>query len=299
MSIIRLLQDHGIDTIEEGNKHCSPGWINVHCPFCTGTQDYHLGYNLSGSYFHCWRCGGKQLIPTIAQLIGISYNEASSIIEEYGTGIPHQKTKEKQTNIRPFKFPIPNIPITNKHRKYLIQRKFNPEKLQQDWGIFGTPVISFLDGINFKNRIIAPIYWNGKIVSFQSRDITGRSKLKYITCPKAREIVHHKHILYGKQEAWKDSIICVEGIFDVWRLGKNAVSTFGIEFTRQQIRILVQNFKTVYIIFDEEKQAQEKAKKLQAELQFRGIDTERIFICGDPADMRQEEADKLVKKLGF
>ena len=83
MNIAQFFQDFGVDTSASGNKHYRRGWVNTHCPFCTGSQNYHLGYNLHGGYFNCYRCGFKPEIKVIAALLRIPYNEARDIYRKY------------------------------------------------------------------------------------------------------------------------------------------------------------------------------------------------------------------------
>jgi DNA primase len=142
---------------------------------------------------------------------------------------------------------------------------------------------------------LVPIVWENNTVSFQCRDFTEKATLRYITCPKSREIIHHKNILYGKQSSWTDRIIVCEGVFDVFRFGVNSVATFGIQFKQEQVRQIKKYFKQVFVAFDDEPQAINKAEKLVSELRFRGITSERIPIVGDPGGMNQKDADYLVK----
>ena len=86
-----------------------------------------------------------------------------------------------------------------------------------------------LDNINYSHRIIIPYIWNSEIVSFDARDATNKQLNKYQACPLEREIVEHKRILYGTQEMWTDTGICVEGTTDVWRLGTDSFATSGIK----------------------------------------------------------------------
>ena len=119
-----------------------------------------------------------------------------------------------------------------------------------------------------------------------------------MACPKERERIHHKHILYGKQEEWKSTGICVEGITDVWRFGIIAFATFGIEYTPVQLRQIAKTFQRVPVVFDgEESQSIKQANKLVADLKFRGVDAFRVDIDGDPGSMSQEEANYLIKQL--
>ena len=163
--------------------------------------------------------------------------------------------------------------------------------------MLGTGPVSSLDGINYKFRIVTPIFWQGEQVSFQARDITNKSKLKYITCPKDRELIHHKHILYSSSVLPSYTGIIVEGKTDVWRFGDSAYATFGIKYTPTQVRLIANMFKRVAVIFDDETQAIIQANKLVGELKFRGVDAWTVSIDGDPGSMKQSEADYLIKNI--
>ena len=83
----------------------------------------------------------------------------------------------------------------------------------------------------------------------------------------------------------------------MWRLGVNSFAVSGIEYTHEQVRVMAQTFKRVAVIFDDEIQAQKQAKKLVADLKFRGIDSWNVKIKGDPGSMKQKDADELVKSI--
>ena len=89
----------------------------------------------------------------------------------------------------------------------------------------------------------------------------------------------------------------MEGPTDVWRMGVNSVCTSGIKYTPAQVRILAKNFKRIPVIFDDEPQAIIQANKLVADLKFRGVNSFRVDIKGDPGGLSQSEADYLVKQL--
>jgi hypothetical protein len=307
MNIIELYRDFNVPHATEGHKHCRPGWVNVECPFCTGNPGLHLGYNLASGGFVCWRCGWHPPILTISKLIHISEPEAKALIKLYGGIVSSAKfTPITKIKGKDHQLPSNTSPLQSNHRHYLEGRGFDPDKLIKEWNLLGTGPISLLSTgkgkdkkeINFKHRIIAPIIWDGIEVSFQGRDITDKASLKYITCPKDRELIFHKHILYGKQEYWKESVILVEGITDVWRFGRYSMACFGIKFTPVQVREIAKRFRTVAVCFDGgELQAISQSNKIVAELRFRGVDAFRVDIEGDPGEMKQEEADYLVNQL--
>lgn len=298
MNIVQLYQDYNIPYQSEGHKHCRPGWINVPCPFCSGNTGLHLGYNLDDNYYYCWRCGGHSIRDTLIQLLGVQKSEASRLLKLYSGHRHSQIRKEAPVIIRRKAFQLPSgiIPLTQTHRKYLSLRGFDPDQLVADWGIQSTGPISFLDEFNYNYRIFIPIYWAGQLVNFQARlarDPT-KDEAKYKACPEGREVINIKHIIYGKQDLWEETGICVEGVTDVWRLGPAAFATFGIKVKPQQIRLIAKTFKRVAVVYDDDPQAQVEAKKMVAELKFRGLDAWNVVIKGDPGGLNSTEAKELV-----
>jgi hypothetical protein len=296
MDTEKLYQDYSVPYETEGHKHTRPGWINTACPFCTGNPGIHLGYNTYDDYYKCWRCGWHPITKTIAKLLNINENNAISIVRQYG-GSSHKVRSRSKKSKKEFKFPTGTGPLSNNHKQYLLSRGFDPDRLAHDWGLLGTNPTARLDESNYGNRVIAPILWDGTEVSFQGRAISDENKPKYKACPQEREMVPHQTILYGDQSSWNGVGICVEGITDVWRLGKAAFAVFGIEYTNRQVRWIATIFKRVPVVFDDDPQAVEQAKKLVAELRYRNLDSFLVPIKGDPGGMDQAEADYLTKQL--
>lgn len=299
----RLLRDFNVPFTTAGeHPHSTEGWANVHCPFCYGSREYHMGINLEHGACHCWRCGPHSTVETISKLLNMIPLNARNTLNEYkttGAIITRKNTVEPKVSIHPFKFPKPYGQLQPSHKKYLAARNFDPDQLEREFSLVGTGPVSFLDGIPYNNRIIIPILWNDEIVSFQARDITDKSDRKYLACPMKREVIHHKNIIYGKQESWWkfNTIIITEGVTDVWRLGPAAVATFGIEFKMEQVLQLIKAGKRFHIIFDDEPQAQSQARKLAVKLKTLGKQAEVFQLEGDPGSMEQRDADHLVKEL--
>lgn len=299
MSIEKLLHDYHVPTAQPGDKNYRDGWVNVKCPFCAD-HSMHLGFNIGQGYAHCWRCGGKFIEQVISKLLGLSTPKAKQVLKQYGKTTltrTHAKEVKRKIRIKAHKLPSNTTELKTRHKRYLENRGFNPDEIIRKWGVLGTGPLSKLDDISYKHRILAPINWDGEQVSFQTRDITGKHKVKYLACPEDRELIKHKHVLYGKQGEWGDVGIAVEGITDVWRMGVHAFSTFGIAFTHRQIRHMAKHFRRVIIIFDEEPQAQKQAKTLQAELKVRGVEAIIETVQTDPADLGEAEAKNLLRKF--
>jgi DNA primase len=304
MNIEQLLQDYSIPFYTKG-KNVSAGWIGIQCPFCEDTSN-HLGYNLDDNYFTCWLCGTHFPDQVISKLLNIPEQEARKVIKQYGLLVP-KLIKEPQVKIRVKAHRLPSNaePLNTTHRAYLSKRGFDPDLLERTWNLLGTGPFSQLSTgegenkkmIDYRFRILIPFIWDGQQVSFDSRDITGKDPGRYKACPKDRELIPHKEILYGKQECWKETGILVEGPTDVWRFGTYSCACSGIKFTSTQVRLLASKFTRVAVCFDSDPQADIQAAKMVAELKFRGVDAFRVDIEGDPGSMKQSNADYLVKQL--
>lgn len=303
MPIAELYLDYGIDTAPEGHKHYREGWVNIACPHCTGSEGYHLGFNSDGGYYYCWRCGNHSVPGTLSKLLQVSFKQANQIARDYRifSGRGRSNTSHLiKIGRRAYKRPSGVIKLWTPHNRYLRKRNFDPGYLADEWGVMGTSPGSKLDGIPYAYRIFIPITWDGKEVTFQCRDYSGKQDQKYMACPQERELVHHKHILYGNQEKWKKVGVIVEGALDVWRLKGQAAATLGIGYTKEQVRLIVDIFEKVFIIFDQDSQAQEQAKKLRWELRFRGLEAYNYTeLETDPGDLTSQEADYLLNQLGL
>ena len=293
--ILKFLRDNGIDFITEGNKHAGAGWINVHCPFCEGSQNYHLGIHIEQGYGHCWRCKGKSLQRIIKALAHCGSDEAKRIIQQYSGGrVTAKESPVKVSRRSSIKLPMGCDILSPRHRKYLEGRNFDPDLLESVYDLKGTGPVG-----DYKHRIIAPVYFEKKLVSYQGRDITGRSLLRYKACATADEVIHHKHVLYGWDLVEGDSCAIVEGITDCWRFGPGSLGTFGTGYTSEQAQLIVQRFKRIFLIFDPEPAAQKTAEELAWFLGYKGREVHIVdtgFDC-DPGDLKQNDADIIMVEL--
>lgn len=298
MNIEQLYRDYGIPIASHSSKHYRTGWINTSCPFCSGNAGEHLGYNIDGNYYYCWRCGGKQKEKVISTLCNISYSDAKNILKNYGGVFVKKEAPKIRFNTKKFKLPSDLTELKTPHKNYLKSRDFNYKELQKVWNLKGTGIYSKIDFTDYSKRIVIPYFWNDKIVSFDSRDITNTQNVKYKACSLEREIIPHKNILYGLQKEWDSEIgICVEGCTDVWRLGVKSFAVSGIEYTTAQVILMKKYFKKIAVIFDPDPQAILQAKKLVADLRFRGVEAYSITLKNDPGDLSSRNAKKLVNKI--
>ena len=285
---LRFFRDHRIEhtTI---HHHCSPGWVNIHCPFCPPSErkNFHLGVEPSTGGVNCWRCGGHTLWELVRRLTKTPVKE---VFGKYGGG-SGVKFVQDESIIRPSILSLPpgTGPIGAKHKTYLEKRGFDPDHLIQEWGLLGTGPLG-----PYKDRIVIPVHKDGEMVSYTSRDITGRSPLRYKNCPTEQEVFPLKDTLYGLDKVVGDSVVVVEGPTDAWRVGPGAVATFGIAWTKAQM-VMLTRFNRVSILFDKEIQAQKQAYSLANELGW--VVNESVVIQGmkadDPGKMDKEEVERL------
>ncbi len=280
IDIISLLEELGIAYSDRG-ENVGKGWVNITCPHCDDALN-HLGIHIDSGACSCWRCGKHSTRYTLSLASGQSHEQIKRLWKKHGGKYrPHRKRREKTTSgPKTLKFPKGAGTLSDRHRHYLAGRGYDPEELVLEWGLLGTGPLG-----DYKFRIIAPIHHRGHLVSYQGRDITGKSALKYMPCRKENEVMPYKHTLYGYDRIREGRrILVLEGITDVWRVGPGAVATYGISFTDEQAALLVAHGAS--IMYDAEPQAQEQAHKLAAQL----IDAEVLELAeGDPAEMNHKD----------
>jgi len=292
-NVAEFLTDYGIQYWTEGNN-VQRGWINIRCPSC-GDDSNHGGFNLAKGYYNCWMCGHKELESIVCLLAGVSYIEAQDIIREYSGRNSLLKLLNKKENKKQVdKIELPGDELQEIHKKYLRKRNFNPNHLINKYKIKGTGIIGY-----WKYRIIIPIIYKNKIVSFQGRDITDKQKNRYITLSKDESIINPKTILYNLDNCKRDIIGVVEGVFDVWRFGSNFAATLGTIIKKEQLRLL-KNYKKVFFLFDPESEALKKAEKAAIWLNQYKVEVEIIELDNcDPGDFSFNEAKEMKKEIGI
>ena len=298
----KFCQDQKIPTAPPGHKHQRRGWINIRCPLHQGSENgFHLGFNVEKSYFICYGCGYSRIETVISTLSDVKKPFLKGLIRSYSDDRPIPQPYLQPTIIRPLKarFPSGIGPLTQRHKDYLIGRNFDPLLLESLWGLMGTNAISYLDDTDYKFRIIAPVTFNRETVSFQGRDITGKATHKYKGCPDEAEVIPHKSLLYGYDEAKKGNCIVVEGVTGVWRLGPGAVGTFGVEFTKSQLKLLAMKFKKIFILYDPDEAGEKKSNDMYVELSAMGKEAIVLSLPEgtDSGDLPQKEADELIEEV--
>jgi hypothetical protein len=289
----QLFRDYGIDFIQPVS-----GWVNVDCPIChhTGSRGYKGGFNTYGGYYNCWACGGTDSKYVLATLLSINYADIDALLIEYGG---HVSAQDKIKCNHATHTELPCDYLDEHCKKYINKRNFDADYLEEKYKLVGMTYTG-----EFAGRIIIPIFYRGKLVSYQGRSLLGKNTdvLRYMTLSKEDSVVNPKHILYNLDNCKNDYAVVVEGAFDNWRFGDDCCATLGTSTSPEQRLLLVKKFSKVFLVFDPEKEAQERANKLGKRLSALGmkevevIDTE---LDHDPGDMTEKEIKVLKRGLGI
>ena len=286
---------HRIESTDQG-KHSRPGWLQIQCPFCSGHSGWHGGFNIAGGYYNCWRCGPHWMPRVVSRLLNIPINVAFETVRQFSTLETFKSQKEPAAFHRPHTITLPlgTTYVTDIHKQYLrnIRHFDNYQKIIRNWALRSTGNVGL-----YKHRILAPIYFEHQLVSYQCRAVHLDQSPPYMACAEKDEVLHHKHLVYGFDAAVpKGQCVVVEGITDVWRLGAGAVATFGKKYTKQQILMIANNFEKVYVMLD----ADVDTDELEWDLSDCACDFETIDLShGDPGALADYQAAGLMNELGF
>lgn len=280
----------GIPFKTSGDHHCSEGWIQLQCPYCRDGK-YHLGWNIASQQFNCYACGSHSTIKVLSLLLNKQPSYVYSYVQRFLLD-KSQIVTRKRESARECKLPAGSNSLTRRHKKYIQNRGFIPEKLEELYNIKGTPAYAPIGA-----RVVIPIYCDGILISWTARSVTDTDP-RYLICPKNKEAMSNRSVLYGWQYGMKMAVV-VEGIFDAWRLGPGAVATMGLGFSPEQVELL-STLNKVYILFDNDKPARKRSMDM-AERLILLTDVSVLELSGyhDPAEVPQKKADKWMKELGF
>lgn len=273
MDIKRLFRDYNIMVSGQDSENASPEFLQTKCVFCNDSLD-HLGWHLSGEFVNCWKCGGHSTEYALQKLLNLTRAQVNELVEKYkGSGsMAVRDMLNKRKTARAKTIELPGHSLEKQHIRYLVQRGFVPEYLEQKYKLKGTGIAG-----EWKYRIIIPIYFNGKLVSFQGRDIRNKPRLRYKSLEVEKSVVHYKHTLYNIDNCVGDTVVVLEGPTDVWRWGDGGVATYSTAVTEWQIRLL-SKYRRVLFVFDSEPEAQRLALKAAGKLACMGISAEVIDL---------------------
>jgi len=311
MDIIEFLEEkYDVKTYTHGNN-IGTGWIGFKCPFrgCSDKSN-HCGVRLSDLRVSCWKCGGHSIFSLIRAVSGISdKKELKKIVIELSKDTKitvNQILEEKPSLIKSYtKLPPEATSILPEmHKKYLKSRNFHPNIIKRKYDIMACGPAG-----KYKFRIVIPFYQNRRLVSFTTRSIFKDIRPRYLNPRQIEVEISPKKALYNidNLKEGHDALI-VEGVTDVWRFGDGAVSLGGIEYTQNQILLLIRKkIRNAFIMFDKDEPqtisalVERKAEEICRILSPFVKHTEIVLpeISSDLGDFTSKEALDLRRILKF
>jgi hypothetical protein len=275
-----FFDSHNIVYVRSG-PNLGRNHIGIACPFCgDGDPSHHLGISTLNGMWHCWReptpgsHSGRSPYRLIEQLLGCSREMSRRIVEvgesavvandrTFGSDISRMLNGSVTVThtVTTLEFPAEYHPLDNSPRSrklyypYLTGRGYNER--QVDWLVQRFGLRYALRGL-FSYRVIVPVYYRGKLVTWTGRAI-GNDKLRYRTLspnpdnalqaglPQAVASIKHMLLDYDRASQGGRTLVVVEGPFDAMRISFfghrhaiNAVALFGKQATPEQLDLLAE-----------------------------------------------------------
>jgi len=191
---IAFLDRQGIEYVTAG-ANVAKNNVNVHCPLCgAGDPSHHLGISLVGPWWGCWRDPahrGKSVARLIQLLTGCSWEQAQRIAGETAS-LPADLLGSVEALLAPpsdpaplrsLKMPEEFLPFTGGrgerfYRSYLTRRGYTEKQIN---GITKKYGLRYCKNGPFRGRIIFPVFYEGKLVTWTARSIFSSDTLRYKT----------------------------------------------------------------------------------------------------------------------
>jgi len=228
----------------------------LECPYCNKKGKLYV--KPSKHWIYCFHCSKNyNLIEFVSDFEGISKAEARKLLTEnkapdhkYTPTKPKAEIKTDPKQYFPSLTELPQRAID-----YFAHRNIPTSALRHFRVLYSPSNDIFNDKLIYtSDRVIFPIFdINGKLHSWQGRDISGKSSVKYLMSPDCKPSQH----LFNADRVPKnpDYLIVTEGVMDTigwFKNGfKNAVATFGKKISKEQIKLIRQiNPKALFIAWD-------------------------------------------------
>jgi len=302
-------------SVSSSGRHHRQGFSNVVCPFCTGSDGFHLGFNSEGSYAVCFRCKSKNVYKALAAVLKVSSSKASQIIKQHTTGfVPHSfegfKPEVDKVNIEDMHL----RPLIKSHREYLEQRGFNIDRLVHFFNIQSTG--NKTEPFFHRNKIFIPYILNGELITYSLRDPEvdtkqSENRAKYITCKKKDGLLPPNYFIYNFdniRNRKKKRTLFFEGPFDCARFPTASGALSGISFPPSQLKFIIDNFDYPVFILDQDEAGQTASQVAFDHIEVLTGKSPEVYTINDSlmnpdgspkdlADMTYQEADNLIKQL--
>jgi hypothetical protein len=331
-----FLDNHNIEYIERGHN-IGRDWLGLSCPYCNDDPSHHLGVSLKTGHWHCWRRhhdGGSRPHNLIMKLIGCTYQQAEEIVgstlPEYGyadlSGLINldflfpkiQKIKMNENKTLEFPDEITPIQIHSFAfsivSSYLESRGYNK---QETVSLIRMYDLHFAFNGPFSYRIVFPIRYNNKLVTWTGRSIAQSERLRYKSLsldeekarmqglPQALKNIKHCLFDYDDISGGGSCLVITEGPFDACRishfgdkLGIYGTCLFGLQASQEQLSLIAEirhKFKDLVVIGDSFDALREMTRTVPEWLSYKAIILPEKY--GDPAELDEFGFNELIQNI--
>lgn len=290
MQLIELLEKYDIEYATSG-KNIGRGYIGLNPCVSCGDARWHCAVNTNTYWTHCFVCGQKSHISNyISRITKTSYSKVKADFREVSIDYAHQKDETTTNNL--VKYPPGFHEGLNQNCKnYLYNRGFDPEELTFKYNLMYSDWTHTL----WKNRLIIPIFYNNKVVSYLGRTLYKGVDPRYKNANNDDVIIPVKQSLYGIDEVSRHAVL-VEGITDKWKFGAGAVATLGVGVTNSQInRLRKSGVEKITVLFDPDKAGESAARKIAQKINLI-VDSDHVsWQCLDGIDVGDKSEEQITE----
>jgi DNA primase len=230
------------------------GELNFDCQFCNDSRGRFFWNSYSGKAY-CHNCGWKGgIYRFLSEFLGISWEDAVELVSDGEVGFYKRQDKSEITTPvieLPDYFNALDYPVTDHNRKFwqYMQYRGIPPTTVMDYGI------GYCRMGPCANRVVIPVTWNGTLVSWVGRVATAKKLPKSIVKTLTPLGNHQSQYLLNldKIAGRTDTVVLVEGPFDMLKINDMAVASFGKRLSHtQQMLMKSYGIKNVIIAFDDD-----------------------------------------------
>lgn len=261
--------------------------VLLNCPECPEDTKYHMTYYFRSTSAYCHKC---QTWMSKWQLEDILGPMPTSEFDDQKTN-----TLEEALHILEGKAPQEEIPQeielpagvsawSRKRSRSYLQKRGVPQDL-----VLKHQIRFVTEEGMFENRILVPVIWRGKIVTFSARTINGGGK-KYLF-PRGS---HPGNYLFNLNNVKGKTVMLTEGVFDalhLQRFGLPTVASFGKALTRTQMNLL-KSFSRAVFFWDSD--AYSEIAKYMGKLGIRV--SAALLPEGDPCEYNESQILRFIQK---
>jgi len=256
--------------------------VNVNCPFCVGSthrrrDDQSRCGIFSNLRFHCWRCKRTgSLYKLLHAATGLLPEEYRLIVGEAPKAKEGETTAQQvrkllagdvdgeSPRVCPREVPLPPSRAISAEmlaeepdlRDFLRERRLTLDTCEEYGARYTGPVG------RFACRLVLPFLGDGgEVYAWQGRDMTGRSKKKYLTEGDISQLLYWSSFLRNPRRVY-----LVEGVFDCWRMEYNAVASMTCSLSRPQRRQLLEMELIDELVICWDPDAYRKAREIARDL---------------------------------